>query len=163
MIYETGRFAEAEPYHLETLEGCRRVHGPEHIDTLTAETNLGVLLHSMGRAEEAEEIFRSSLETKRRVLGNDHPQTLININSLAVALEAQGEYDEAEPLYLEGLEGYRRVFGDVPSANLEHPLQPRGIPDRSGPNRRGRALPEAMRSKPAAGFWVTTTSTRCSP
>ena len=68
LLHYQGKLAEAEPYYREALEGCRRVLGNEHRDTLTSIANNGSLLYLMGKDTQAEPYLREALEGRRRVL-----------------------------------------------------------------------------------------------
>ena len=98
--------------HPRGAGACRRVLGDDHPSTLTAISNMGVLLAARGKLAEAEPYFRESLASHRRVLGDDHPDTLGAIDSMSGMLLQQGKLAEAEPYSREVLERRRRVLGD---------------------------------------------------
>ena len=56
--------------------------GPEHPDTLTSVSNLGLVLSSQGKFEDAEAMHQQALEGSEKVLGPEHPDTLTSINNL---------------------------------------------------------------------------------
>jgi tetratricopeptide (TPR) repeat protein len=107
-----GRYDEAEPLYLETLEARRRISGDDHPHTLSSKHNLAVLYWNQGRYDEAEPLYLETLEARKRVLGDDHPDTLKSMNNLAILYVDQGRYDEAEPILIETLEIRKRVLGD---------------------------------------------------
>ncbi len=53
-----GRYAEAEPLYLETVETQKRVLGDDHPDTLISINNLATLYENQGRWAEAERCRR---------------------------------------------------------------------------------------------------------
>jgi len=112
LYWNQGRYAEAEPLYLETLETRKRVLGDDHPDTLHSMNNLAIVYLDQGRYAEAEPLHLETLETRKRVLGDDHPNTLASMNNLANLYLNQGRYAEAEPLHLETLETKKRVLGD---------------------------------------------------
>ena len=108
-------YAESEPPLRRALEGCERVLGPEHPDTLASVYNLAGLLRSTGDYAGAEPLYRRALAACERVLGPEQPATLSSVNNLALLLQSTGDYAGAEPLYRRALEARERVLGP------EHP------------------------------------------
>jgi tetratricopeptide (TPR) repeat protein len=111
-----GRYAEAEPLYLRTLEIRKRVLGEEHPDTLGTIANLGLLYNSTARYEDAAAMFETSLPITRRVLGVHHPITGFAMEGLATAYEALGRRDDALPLFRELLE-LRTAAAEQPDAD----------------------------------------------
>ena len=74
--------------HRQALETREKVLRPEHPDTLTSVSNLGLVLSSQGEYEEAEAMHRRALEGYEKVLRPKHPHTLISICNLALALDS---------------------------------------------------------------------------
>jgi hypothetical protein len=64
------------------LEGCEKVLGPKHPNTLTNISNLGSVLNRQGRYKEAETMHQQALEGYEKVLGPEHPSTLTSVNNL---------------------------------------------------------------------------------
>ncbi|KAM6516645.1 hypothetical protein FALCPG4_014823 [Fusarium falciforme] len=110
-----GRYEEAEQMHRRALDGCEKVLGREHPDTLTSVSNLASVLQSQGKYAEAELMNRRVLEGSEKVLGGEHPDTLTSVNNLGLVLQYQGKYEEAEPMNRRALEGREKVLG------REHP------------------------------------------
>ena len=108
---QAGRFAEAEALYRDILAIDRRVHGPNHKNTLMAVANVGTALADQGKHSAAEAVFCDIVERKREVLGSDHESTLLTASNLALALVNQGKYAEAEPVLRETLAIQQRVLG----------------------------------------------------
>ncbi len=115
LLYDQGKYADAEPLLREALEASRRTLGNEHHSTLTSINILGTMLQDQGKLAEAEPLLREALEGFRSTLGDEHPSALASINNLGLLLYSQGKYADAEPLWREALEVSRRTLGD------EHP------------------------------------------
>ena len=113
LLFQQGKYDDAEALYREAIEGRRRVLGDAHPSTLDSTNNLAVLLKDLGRYAEAEPLCHVVVAGRRRDLGDAHPQTLNSISNLAVLLSKQGKHAEAEPLYRETLEGKRRELGDA--------------------------------------------------
>ena len=90
-----GRYAEAEPLALQTLEIRERQLGKEHPNTLGMYTNIGSLYNAMERCEDAAQMFEVSLPIKRRVLGLQHPWTGYAMEGLVTAYTGLGRIEDA--------------------------------------------------------------------
>ncbi|KAJ5851796.1 FabD/lysophospholipase-like protein [Penicillium soppii] len=110
-----GRYREAETMYQIVLEYREGVLGPEHPDTLTSVSNLGLVLNSQGKYEEAEAMHRRDLEGSEKILGPEHPHTLASVNNLGSVLDSQGKYEEAEAMHRRALQDREIVLGP------EHP------------------------------------------
>ena len=115
VLWNQGKYTEAETLHRQTLEIRRRVLGNEHRHTFWSINGLSLALGGQGKYAEAETLNRQTLEIRRRLLGNEHPDTLESMNNLGFVLWKQGKYAEAESLHRQTLQIRRRVLGD------EHP------------------------------------------
>jgi tetratricopeptide (TPR) repeat protein len=113
-----GRYNEAEPLFVKSLEIRRRILGEEHPDTLKSMTLLGVLRRVQGRNNEAEQLSAKALEIQRRVLGEEHPDTLMTMHNLGWSYLLQKRYSEAEPLLIKSVEIQSRVLGEEYSETL---------------------------------------------
>jgi tetratricopeptide (TPR) repeat protein len=115
-LYDSqGRYSEAEPLYVRSLEISERHLGLDHPDVATSLNNLAGLYDSQGRYSEAESLYVRSLEISERQLGADHPAVATSLNNLAELYRTQGRYSEAEPLYVRSLEISERHLG------LDHP------------------------------------------
>ena len=90
-----GRYDEAEPLLLETLEIQKRVLGDDHPETLTFMNNLASLYFAQGRYDEAEPLLLETLETQKRVLGDDHVETSLTVHNLACLYRDTNRLDKA--------------------------------------------------------------------
>jgi tetratricopeptide (TPR) repeat protein len=86
-----GRYAEAEPLYLETLETRKRVLGDDHPDTVVSMNGLAKLYQILGRYDEAEPLYLETLETRKRVLGDDHPHIALTLYNLACFETVRGD------------------------------------------------------------------------
>ncbi len=111
-----GRYAEAEPLLVRSLEIRERQLGVDHPNVATSLNNLALLYKTQGRYSEAEPLYARSLEISEHQLGADHPNVAQSLNNLAALYDSQGRYSEAEPLYVRSLEIKERQLG------LDHTL-----------------------------------------
>ena len=49
LLQDQGKYDETEKYFKEVLEGCRKVLGNDHINTLSSINNMGLLLRDQGK------------------------------------------------------------------------------------------------------------------
>ncbi len=115
LYYYQGRYSEAEPLYLQSLELTKKLLGDEHPNVATSLNNLAHLYYYQGRYSEAEPLYLQSLELTKKLLGDEHPNVATSLNNLAGLYDSQAHYSEAEPLYLQSLELRKKLLGD------EHP------------------------------------------
>ena len=99
VLYDQGKYSDAERVLHEVLSERERSLGFEHPDALKARQTLAVVLWAQGRYAEAEAENRAVIKLQEKVLGPDDPDTLKSRNSLANALLDEGKYAEAEAEY----------------------------------------------------------------
>lgn len=71
---------EAELLLRETLEGTRRVLGPDHPNTAAAMNSLALTLGKKRQLLEAEKLYLGAIDIYRRVLGPESDNTLLAMN-----------------------------------------------------------------------------------
>lgn len=106
-----GRPEEVDDLSLRVLQGRRRLHGPDHADTLISMSVRMHLLWDLGREDEAAQLGEETLAARTRALGPDHPDTLISANNLAALYEDLGRRNEAVAMHDRILESRRRLLG----------------------------------------------------
>lgn len=67
----------------------------QHLDALSARSNLALVYQGQGRYEEAESLFRRVVEGCEKTLGEEHADTLASTNNLVSVLVRQTKYREA--------------------------------------------------------------------
>jgi tetratricopeptide (TPR) repeat protein len=104
LLYDSqGRYNDAEPLYLQSLDIRKRQLGNDHPDVATILNNLAGLYESQGRYNDAEPLYLQSLDIRKRQLGNDHPDVATSLNNLALLYESQRKYLEAENLAQQAL------------------------------------------------------------
>ena len=73
-----------------------KLHGPDHFLSVSAESNLALLLRDAGEGEEAERHARLSVAHLDKAFPPGHPARAIFIDALARVLTSNGKYAEAE-------------------------------------------------------------------
>lgn len=78
-----GRLAEARQLLEDSLKDRQRFFGMNHVDTLTAQNELGMVDLACGRFEDARTKVLEVYQRRQDVLGEDHAYTLWSANDLA--------------------------------------------------------------------------------
>ena len=112
LYHSQGRYNDAEPLYLQSLDIRKRQLGNDHLDVASSLNNLAGLYFSQGRYNDAEPLYLESLDIRKRQLGDDHPDVATSLNNLAGLYESQGRFNDAEPLYLQSLDIYKRQLGN---------------------------------------------------
>ncbi len=99
----------------KVLAWRQKALGPDHPDTATSLTNLGLLYVRERAFARAEPLLARALAIRTRILGPDDPLTALSLNNLAWLLFNQGRYAKAEPLYRRALAIAEKALGP------EHP------------------------------------------
>jgi len=115
LLWDEGRFKEAEELLIQAVDMHKTVLGPEDGGTLTSMANLGSSYKSEGRWKEAEELFIEVVDTSKTVLGAEDPVTLTTMENLATTYSNQGRWKEGEELGLQVMNTRKTVLG------AEHP------------------------------------------
>jgi tetratricopeptide (TPR) repeat protein len=106
-----GRYSEAEPLYLRSLEIKEKSLGADHPSVAVTLNNLAELYRNQGLYEKAEPLYLRSLEIKEKSLGADHSDVAVTLNNLAGLYRNQWLYEKAEPLYLRSLEIKEKSLG----------------------------------------------------
>jgi tetratricopeptide (TPR) repeat protein len=115
LYYFQGRYNDAEPLFLQSLDIYKRQLGNDHPDVALSLNNLAQLYESQGRYNDAKPLYLQSLDIRKRQLGNDHPHVAQSLNNLAQLYFSQENYLEAENLAQQALVIYQQKLGS------EHP------------------------------------------
>ena len=108
----------AEPIARRALSARRRVLGATHIDTISSQTHLGMILSNLGRQDEAEPLLAQAAALGTQELGAEHEVTLLAWHYLAVVLKRQGNLGRAEALLRQVLENSERSLGPLHQETL---------------------------------------------
>ena len=111
VYFGLGLYPKSESMLARSVDIRRQALGPDHPDTLAAESDLGRTLSMVQRDEDAEKLLRQTLAIQQRVLGPENPDTLTTMHRLGNSLIGQRRYAEAEQLDSQVLEKRRRVLG----------------------------------------------------
>jgi tetratricopeptide (TPR) repeat protein len=86
-----GRYSEAEPLYVRSLEIMERQLGADHPDVASSLNNLALLYKSQGRYSEAELLYVRSFQIAENKLGLAHPHTILVRQNLASLYDKMAE------------------------------------------------------------------------
>ncbi|OAP60464.1 hypothetical protein AYL99_05466 [Fonsecaea erecta] len=132
MLNVEGQPAEAEQVLREVYQISSTVLGPQHLQSISALTNLHRALERQNRVDEAASVLRRAIRDSKDTLGDNHPRRLESLRLLALLYRRQGHLDLTEELYWQVLEGRVKMLGKNHTftqgmkRDLEELLQERG-------------------------------------
>jgi tetratricopeptide (TPR) repeat protein len=112
VLFEQGRYREAQPLLEKVLAVRRKLLGEEHPETASGYGSVAATLAGQGQYAAAEEGFRKALAIHRKVLGEEHPGTATSYNNLGLNFSEQGQYPAAEDSLQKALALRRKVLGE---------------------------------------------------
>ena len=116
LLYRSqGKYSEAEPLYLRSLEIRERELGADHPDVATSLNNLAALYKLQGKYSEAEALYLRSLEIRERQLGADHPSVAASLFNLAVLYHNTQRHPQALQSIQRAIQIYEQKLG------TEHP------------------------------------------
>jgi hypothetical protein len=111
VLYDLGRFGEAEPEWRELSAECDRLLGADHPDAIDAHENHALTLARLDRVAEAEAEMAGVVEKLTAANGGDDPGTLGSRTSHAVYLDTLGRRADSEAAWRGLAEAKGRVLG----------------------------------------------------
>ena len=88
-LFNLGLLEEAKLYEERVLESRRRIFGPEHPETLVAQSNFAQTLFTLGEVSKAIELAKNTLADATRTLGSQHPITQQSSKNLQLMSPAE--------------------------------------------------------------------------
>ena len=120
VVFEQGRWKEAEQLFEQALPLNRRAFGPSHLRTVTNLNSLGNISLATGDSQKAEDCYAEALLVERQLYPNDI-QLARTLTGLAAVRMQSGRLDEALPLADEALALVLRTDGEnTPAAAVEY-------------------------------------------
>jgi tetratricopeptide (TPR) repeat protein len=112
VMYQQGKYADAEAAAREALRLRREVLGATHADVATSLDDLGAILVASGHPDQAEPLMREALAIRRQRLPADDPMLAVGLNNLAYVLWRKRNLQDAEAMFREALDIDRRRLGN---------------------------------------------------
>ncbi|MEM7198935.1 MAG: tetratricopeptide repeat protein [Planctomycetota bacterium] len=107
-----GDYEKAEQHLRASVDGLIASLGPEHLETVLAMNNLGLLYVNQRRHTEAKALLEPAVEVAERDLPADHPEMPTLLMNLGAAYSGLGEFAEAMPVLERALELVLALFGE---------------------------------------------------
>jgi tetratricopeptide (TPR) repeat protein len=125
LYIDMGRFVDAEPLLLQSLEMKTRIFGPTTLEVADDHLTLAAVYFLQNNVDfdKGEAHALSAISISEKALGPNHKDIPFLLGELGSFYEEQGRYAEAEKLYRKALEIHRTNHGDVHSkvaAYLDH-------------------------------------------
>jgi tetratricopeptide (TPR) repeat protein len=73
MLYQQGRYSEAENVAKDSLQVAEKTFGPDHPKMATSLNNLAFLYNAQGNYAESEPLLKQSLKIREKTLGRSIP------------------------------------------------------------------------------------------
>ncbi|MEM9596027.1 MAG: serine/threonine-protein kinase [Acidobacteriota bacterium] len=115
-LAELGRFEEARPHCMDSLDLRRTKVGDEHRDFARSLDALGFLELLQGRSDDAESLLLRALELRRRSMGEEHAETALTIEHLGEMHSVAGNLERAEEFLRRAVAAFEASLPD------KHPL-----------------------------------------
>jgi hypothetical protein len=117
-LYRSGDHRTALEHAEHFVSRWTERSGADHIDVLSAQRHLGIVLRELGDYSTADELNRETLERALRRLGPEHEETLLLIGSRGADLRARGDFAAAREHDENSLRQHRQIFGDTDERTL---------------------------------------------
>lgn len=111
-LWWDGRYAEAEPHYIRSLEIRQRLYPSDHPAIAFSMTHLAACRLRMGEQDEARKMYEQVLAMRKRLYGDEHEEVAQALNNLAKCLLEADEFEKAETLHVQALDMIRRLAGD---------------------------------------------------
>jgi tetratricopeptide (TPR) repeat protein len=118
-LLDTEDRRRAEQMYRRALDGYEMTYGPEHIETLDAVNNLGLLYTEQGRLKNAEQMLQRALDGYEKTYGPEHAKTLHIVNNIGILYANQGRLKDAEQMLQRALDGYEKIYGSEHTKTLD--------------------------------------------
>lgn len=116
VLYQQGRFPEAERSLRDALVTQEQLFGETHGDIARTLQNLAKVVEAAGDLDAAIPIMQSAVDMQRKMRGKlPHPDLAEELNDLGYMRQQNGDYAAAEALFTESLAMKRVLLGE------EHP------------------------------------------
>jgi hypothetical protein len=106
-----GHYDQAVISAQRAVDACRRIQGPDALDTLIARSFLASAYRAAGDLAAAAPLHQRNLADSERALGEDHPETLTARANLAYLYALQHDEARALQLHERNLTDYERIHG----------------------------------------------------
>ena len=114
-LYLAGRWHDTLLIGKTALKRTQALYGEEHLNTISAMSNVAITLESVGDIQGALTMKREVVKKRKQILGEEHPDTITAISNLAITLESVGDIQGALTMKREVVKKMIQILGE------EHP------------------------------------------
>ncbi|MDJ0838381.1 MAG: serine/threonine-protein kinase [Acidobacteriota bacterium] len=124
LLFNLGRYREAETTYRYTLARIEEFQGPTHVDTAHVTVKLAEALVFQGRGLEALALGRESLETQKSVYGEKHPRIGAAYDGLGRIHLKMKQYEESRDSFQKALDLFTDTLpaDSMPVGRVTHNL-----------------------------------------
>lgn len=108
-LHRQGRFAEARPLLMRSLEIREKVLGPDHLVVATTLENLATNQSVIGDYGSAVALRERALRIKEKVRGPVHPDVASSLTGLGIVYKEKGDYLKAQEILQRALSIYEQL------------------------------------------------------
>lgn len=109
--YKQGKYSEAEPLFIKSLDIIKVVLGEKHQQYATILNCLASVYDDEGKYSEAEPLLLKAIEIRKEILGEKDSYYIKSLNDLAALYDSQGVYSKAEQIYIKVLDLTKKTVG----------------------------------------------------
>jgi len=110
-LQRSGRFQEAIPLFMESIELRTRDLGPDHPLTILVLHNLAAAYGQTQQFARAESLYRIVVAKRQRLLGPEHLDVARTLSMFGTLSEGMGKYPQADSMFRMALEIRERMLG----------------------------------------------------
>jgi len=111
MLYEQGRYREAEPLLLEAIADLEQGYGANHLEVATALNNLAICYKYLARFADAGPLYQRALTITEQALGPNHVEVATIYHNLGGLEHAAGNWMRGEPFARKSVRIRARALG----------------------------------------------------
>ena len=111
VLYQQGRYHDAEPVLLEAIAALEQGFGADHLEVATALNNLAVCYKYLARFAEAGPLYQRALRITEHALGKGDPEVATIYHNLGGLEHAAGNWMRGEPFARKSVRIRRRALG----------------------------------------------------
>lgn len=113
ILYESGRYTEAEVSYQRSLAIIKQHIGPDNTDVAGVLDNLVALYEVKNQYIKAEELAKSAINIWKNNPSGNNPHMASSYNNLGLIYESLGRYSESESYHNLALEFREKMLGDI--------------------------------------------------
>jgi len=98
VLFQQGKYAEAEKLAKEALTMTKEKFGGDHLKVATSLDSLAMIYSTQGKYEETEPLYKEVLTIQEKTLGSNHADVVHVLENMIELYKAMGKEEEAKKL-----------------------------------------------------------------